>query len=346
MALLELPGLDLLTLPVSSELDFDAARAEEGRGPFRWVLLGAHLVPLHSPGLGKLVHVELELVVSSHGIVPLLAVVVPAEATQTAAQVRGSYHLHEAVPVPRDLQTCDGGEFEQVSVQVDVHPGPVVRQGDAGAVPPHSEVLVQTQHQASEAHLHRLCPGEGARPPGIVLHQHCETGVWTVDVVGDRSAPAVSRQNILTSPLEVKGPAIERVVVRVSKHGAHARLFSADRAAASPVQDLIRGAAADWNTLFGPTLDVSFDAGAEGAVRRRPHVALPVDLVAYAAVLDLLHFDVGQTLVAAVLALTRARFRAALPAHHRRVLAGAGGTVVVFKRGAVLIDFTVEQTAS
>lgn len=180
MALLELPGLDLLTLAVGPELDFDAARAEEGRGSSGVVLLGAHLIPLHPPGLGELVHIELELPVSSHGVVPLLPVVVPAQATQTPAEVRGGYHLHETVPIPRDLQTCDGGELEQVSVQVDVHSGAVVGQGDTSAVPPHSQVLMQAQHQTPQTNLHRLSPGEGARPPGIVLYQHRETGVWTV----------------------------------------------------------------------------------------------------------------------------------------------------------------------
>ena len=33
VALLKLPGLDLLTLPVSAELDLDAAGAQEGRRP-------------------------------------------------------------------------------------------------------------------------------------------------------------------------------------------------------------------------------------------------------------------------------------------------------------------------
>lgn len=70
------------------------------------------------------------------------------------------------------LLTCDGGEFEQVSVQVDVHPGAVVGQGDAGAVPPDRQVLVEAEDQTSQPHLHRLSPGEGASPPGVVLHQH------------------------------------------------------------------------------------------------------------------------------------------------------------------------------
>lgn len=34
-----------------------------------------------------------------------------------------------------------------------------------------------------------------------------------------------------------------------------------------------RGAAGDWYTLFGPTLDVSFNTGAERAVNWRPHVS-------------------------------------------------------------------------
>lgn len=38
--------------------------------------------------------------------------------------------------------------------------------------------------------------------------------------------------------------------------------------------------------------------------------------------------------------------RAAFLAHYSGILAGAGGTVVVYKGGAIVIDLTVEQTAS
>lgn len=109
MALLELPGLELLTLAVSPELDLDAAGAEEGGGPARRLLLGAHLVALHTPGLGELVHVKLELPVSAHGVVALVAVVVAAESTEATAQVRSRHHLHEAVAVPGDLQSWRKG---------------------------------------------------------------------------------------------------------------------------------------------------------------------------------------------------------------------------------------------
>jgi len=68
--------------------------------------------------------------------------------------------------------TCDGGEFEEVPVQVDVHPGAVVGQRDAAAVPPHREVLVEAEGHGAQPHLHGLRPGEGARAPGVVLHQH------------------------------------------------------------------------------------------------------------------------------------------------------------------------------
>ena len=66
--------------------------------------------------------------------------------------------------------TCDGGELQQVPVQVDVHPGPVVGQGDAGAVPAHREVLVEAEAEPGQTQLHRLGPGEGARPAGVVTH--------------------------------------------------------------------------------------------------------------------------------------------------------------------------------
>lgn len=70
------------------------------------------------------------------------------------------------------MLTCDCGEFEQVSVQVDVHPGAVVGQGDAGAVPPDRQVLVEAEDQTSEPDLNRLGPREGTSSPGVVLHQH------------------------------------------------------------------------------------------------------------------------------------------------------------------------------
>lgn len=70
--------------------------------------------------------------------------------------------------------TCDGGEFEQVPVQVDVHPGAVVGQGDAGAVPPHRQVLMEAEGQTSQSHLNGLSPGEGTSPPGIVFHQNLQ----------------------------------------------------------------------------------------------------------------------------------------------------------------------------
>lgn len=106
VTLLKLPRLQLLTLAVGAELDLDGAGAQEGRGPAQRGLLGAHLVSVHAPRLGELVHVELELAVAAHGVVALVAVVVAAEAAEAAAQVRGGHHLHEAVAVPRYLQAC------------------------------------------------------------------------------------------------------------------------------------------------------------------------------------------------------------------------------------------------
>lgn len=173
MALLELPRLDLLTLAVGTELDLDAGRAEKrGRVPKGRSLLAAQLVAIQSPRLGKLVHVELEEAVAAHGVVALVAVVVAAKATEAPPQVGRCHYLHEAVAVPGDLQTGDGGELQQVAVQVNVDSGAVVRQRNASAVSPHRQVLVETQDQSSQSHLHRLGPGEGAGPPGVILHQH------------------------------------------------------------------------------------------------------------------------------------------------------------------------------
>lgn len=108
MTLLKLPRLYLLTLPVGAELDFDAGRAQEGRRAAGRVVLRADLVPVDSPRLGELVHVELEQAVAAHGVVALVAVVVAAQAAEAPAQVGSGHDLHETVAVPGDLQTCGG----------------------------------------------------------------------------------------------------------------------------------------------------------------------------------------------------------------------------------------------
>lgn len=107
MTLLELPRLDLLTLAMGAEFDLDAAGTQEGGGAAVRRRLGAQLVAVqHAPRLGELVHVELEVAVAAHGVVALVPVVVAAQATEAPAQVGGGHHLHEAVAIPGDLQTC------------------------------------------------------------------------------------------------------------------------------------------------------------------------------------------------------------------------------------------------
>lgn len=107
VTLLKLPQLYLLTLAVGPELDFDAAVAQEGRRATGRVLLGANLVPFHPPRLRKLVHIEFEKAVASHGVVAFVAVVVATQAAEASTQVRSGHDLHETVAVPRDLQTCE-----------------------------------------------------------------------------------------------------------------------------------------------------------------------------------------------------------------------------------------------
>lgn len=69
-------------------------------------MFGANLISLDSPRLCKLVHVKLELAVTAHGIVALVAIVVAAKATEAPTQMRSSYNLHKTVTIPCDLQTC------------------------------------------------------------------------------------------------------------------------------------------------------------------------------------------------------------------------------------------------
>lgn len=130
---------------------------------------------------------------------------------------------------------------------------------------------MQAEDQTAQPHLDRLSPGEGASPPGVILHQHREARVWAVEVdviprPSRGNATTITSQNILTSSLKVKGPAVKGVVVRVAKDRTHAWLFSANWAAASSVQDFIRGAAGDWYTLFGLTLNAAFNASTESTV--------------------------------------------------------------------------------
>lgn len=214
-------------------------------------MFSANFISLDSPRLCKLVHVKLELAIASHGVVALVTVVVAAKATEAPAQMRSSYNLHKTVTVPCDLQTCNGGEFEQVPVEVYMHPRSVVGQGDAGTVLPYCQVLVQAEDQTAQPHFDRLSPGEGASPSSVILHQHREARVWAVDIIprtSRRDATTITSQNILTGTLKVKGPAVKGVVMRVTKDCTYTWLFSANWAAAGSVQDFIRGAADDWYT--------------------------------------------------------------------------------------------------
>lgn len=53
-----------------------------------------------------------------------------------------------------------------------MHAGAMVGQGNAGAVPPDRQVLVETEAQTSQPNLNRLCPGERTSPPGVIFYQN------------------------------------------------------------------------------------------------------------------------------------------------------------------------------
>lgn len=63
MAFLKLPGLEFLACSVCTQLYFDCAGTEEGRGPA--VLCQTHLIVLHTPRLSKFIHVKLNLAIST-----------------------------------------------------------------------------------------------------------------------------------------------------------------------------------------------------------------------------------------------------------------------------------------
>lgn len=50
----------------------------------------------------------------------------------------------------------------------------MVGQGDAGAVPPDRQVLMEAEGQSSQSNLNRLSPGEGTCPPGVIFHQNLQ----------------------------------------------------------------------------------------------------------------------------------------------------------------------------
>lgn len=103
VALLELPGFEFVAGTVSTDLHLDRARAEVRCGPAGWLF--THLITIHTPRLCKLIHVILKLAVTAHRVVPFVTIVVTAKTTESILQVRSSDHLHQAVPIPCDLQT-------------------------------------------------------------------------------------------------------------------------------------------------------------------------------------------------------------------------------------------------
>lgn len=69
------------------------------------MLLGAKFISLDSPRLCKLIHIKLELAVTSQGVVALVTVVVPTKTAEMSAQVGSRYNLYKTVTIPSDLQT-------------------------------------------------------------------------------------------------------------------------------------------------------------------------------------------------------------------------------------------------
>lgn len=69
---------------MGTELDLYAAGTQEGCRLAWRMLLRANLVSLYPPRLGKLVHVELEVAVASHGVVSFVAVVVATKAAEAS----------------------------------------------------------------------------------------------------------------------------------------------------------------------------------------------------------------------------------------------------------------------
>lgn len=207
-----------------------------------------------------------------------MSIVVATKTTELALEMRGSHDFYKTVSIPRYFQTCFGGHFQEVAIQVDVEVRRAAGERDARAVPAHGKVLLQADPALAQHQLHRLGPREGARPAGVVLHQHLE---------GRGRGGAVFCQNVLTRPLKVKCPTVKSVVVGISKHRANAGLFGANRTASFSVENFALWAATDGNALLIATLRPAFHTSTDGTIDRGPHLSIPENLVAKFA-----HFDV------------------------------------------------------
>lgn len=253
-----------------------------------------------------------------------MSIVVATKTTELALEMGGSHDFDKTVSIPGYFQTCLGGHFEQVAVQVDVEVRRLAGQRDARAVPAHGQVLLQADGTGAQHQLHRLGPGERAGAAGVVLHQHLE---------GRGRGGAVFCQNVLTRPLKVKCPAVKSVVVGISEHRAHAGLFSANRAASFSVENFTLRAAADGNALLLSTLCLAFHTSTDGAVNRGPHLSIPENLVAKLAHLDVFWRHSQEALLTTGLLPSDAATKvgALLLTYYSGVLAGACSAVIIEK---------------
>lgn len=98
MTALELPRFEFLAFPMGSEFHPDCPMTELGQ---RFSLrAAAELIGLHTPGLGKVIHIELKVPVPPDQVISPVPIVVATQTTESALQMRRSHDFHKAVSIP------------------------------------------------------------------------------------------------------------------------------------------------------------------------------------------------------------------------------------------------------
>lgn len=100
---LELPGLEFLAFSMGSKLHLHCALTELRYWFSLWSV--AEFVGFHPPRFSKVIHVKLEVPISTNQVITFMTIVVATKTTELALEMRGSHDLHKTVSIPRYLQT-------------------------------------------------------------------------------------------------------------------------------------------------------------------------------------------------------------------------------------------------
>lgn len=133
----------------------------------------------------------------------------------------------------------------------------------------------------------------------------------------------------------------------ISEYCANAGLFSANRTASFPVENLTLWAATDRHALLLATLCLPLHTSADATVDGGPHLPIPENLATKLAHFDIIWGHSQETLFTTgiPIVVTDTRLGALLLTHHCRVLARAYCAVIVEKRRSIVINITTKQAA-